>query len=340
VHVVSASRRTDIPAFHAEWFMHRIRKGFVRVLSPFGGGIFDVSLMPQDVAAIVFWTKNAAPILPHLEELSNLGHCFTFLYTINNYPISVEPAVPEWGHTISVVEQLCGRFSPAVFRWRYDTIVLSESLSWSWHKRNFQRLCRSLAPYVRECIFSFCDYYRKTVRNMERGAQDYWRPDEAQCREMAEEMAEAAKEWGISVASCAHDLLVSENVVKARCIDPAFLSQVADSPERRAAVKELKAAPTRKDCGCAASRDIGAYDTCLHGCIYCYANADPESARRNVARIRKDSDCLDPRAATLGRGRGSSKGPQNSSHGTLPLTRGNPGDKIRRLPGIASGEAQ
>jgi len=279
--------------------MHRIRRQFVRVLSPFGGGIFDVSLAPEDVAAIVFWTKNAAPLLPLLEELRNLGHCFTFLYTINNYPAFVEPTVPQWGHTKEIVEQLSRRFSPAVFRWRYDTIVLSESLNWKWHKRNFRALCRSLAPFATECIFSFCDYYRKTVRNMERGAPGYWRPSEVQCSEMAEEMADVAKQWGISVSSCAHDFLVSEKVAKARCIDPAVLSQIVNSPERLAAVKALKKAPTRKDCGCAASRDVGAYDTCLHGCVYCYANADPESARRNVALVTEDSDCLDPRAARL-----------------------------------------
>ncbi|MBI4962551.1 MAG: DUF1848 domain-containing protein [Desulfomonile tiedjei] len=297
MHVVSASRRTDIPSFHAEWFMQRIREGFVRVLSPFGGGVLEVSLAPEDVIAIVFWTKNAAPILPHLEELRNLGHCFTFLYTINNYPAFVEPAVPEWGHTKSIVEQLSKRFPQAAFRWRYDTIVLGESLDWKWHVRNFRGLCRSLAPYATECIFSFCDYYRKTTKNMERGMPDHWKPGEAQCKEMAEEMAAVAKEWGISVASCAHDFLMSDNVAKAKCIDPAFLARVVDSPERLAAVTDLKRAPTRKDCGCAASRDVGAYDTCLHGCLYCYANANPETAARNVEFVRKDSACLDPRAA-------------------------------------------
>lgn len=295
--VISASRRTDIPAFHAEWFMHRIREGFVRVLSPFGGGISDISLAPQDVTAIVFWTKNAAPILPYLDELRNLGYCFTFLYTINNYPAFMEPGVPSWGHTLKIIEQLSGRFSPAVVRWRYDTIVLTQSLDWKWHMGNFRQLCRSLAPYSAECIFSFCDYYKKTVRNMDLRAPGYWRPSEAQCRDMAEEMAHAAEQWGISVASCAHDFLLSENVTRAGCIDPEFLSLVVDSPERLAAVGDLKKAPTRKDCGCAASRDVGAYDTCLHGCVYCYANANPEVARKNVSLLRKDSPCLDPRVA-------------------------------------------
>src|SRR5271157_5114936 len=100
MHVISASRRTDIPGFHADWFIMRIRSGMVGVVSPFGRGISEISLVPEDVSAIIFWTKNAAPILEHLSELQNRGYCFTFLYTINNYPISLEPCVPDFGLTL------------------------------------------------------------------------------------------------------------------------------------------------------------------------------------------------------------------------------------------------
>jgi len=114
---------------------------------------------------------------------------------------------------------------------------------------------------------------------------------------MTAEMADVAADWGISLASCAHDFLVSGKVTKARCIDPVFLARVADGPARKAALEELKTAPTRKDCGCVASRDIGAYDTCAHGCVYCYANSNPELAARNRALVRPDHPCLDPKAA-------------------------------------------
>ena len=106
MNVISASRRTDIPAFHAEWFMNRIRCGRTAVASPFNRGRLEVSLAPEDVAAIVFWTKNPSPLLEHLTELQERGHCFTFLYTINNYPRYVEPRVPELTHTMKVVERL------------------------------------------------------------------------------------------------------------------------------------------------------------------------------------------------------------------------------------------
>ena len=295
MHVISASRRTDIPAFHAEWFMRRVRSGGVAVVSPFGGGVREVSLLPADVIAVVFWTKNAKPIQPYLVELGRLGYPFTFLYTINNYPPALEPRVPPATHSLQTIKDLCRRFAGPVIRWRYDTVVLTEVLDRAWHIRNFQYLCDLLAPYTAECIFSFCDYYRKTVRNMDRLVPDYRRPDDALCREMAEEMGEIARDRGITLASCAHDFLVSKRVKKARCIDPEVLLQLVETQQKRDAVQALRTAPTRKECGCAASRDIGAYDTCLHGCVYCYANTDPDRAARNFAQVSPDRHSLDPR---------------------------------------------
>lgn len=297
MHVISASRRTDIPAFHAEWFMNRLAAEQVLVRSPFGGGLHEVSLAPRDVVAIVFWTKNAAPLIPHLHEILDRGHCFTFLYTVNNYPSSMEPLVPSRSRTFKTIEFMARSFPRATMRWRYDTIVLTDTLDRAWHLDNFSRLCREMAPFTGECIFSFCDYYKKTVRNLDRQVPSHYRPDPVEAKDMAEEMARVAQSWGIKLSSCAHDALVSESVAKAKCIDPAVLMSLTDSPVCMEAISRLKAAPSRKECGCVASRDIGAYDTCVHGCAYCYANANPEAASHNVARIRSDDSCLDPRVS-------------------------------------------
>ena len=116
MHVISASRRTDIPAFHADWLMRRIRTGSARVVSPFGGGVHEVSLTSEDVIAIVFWTKNAVPLIPYLDELAALGHCFTFLYSINNYPAFLEPKVPDRGQTLRAVELLVRRLYSVSFQ--------------------------------------------------------------------------------------------------------------------------------------------------------------------------------------------------------------------------------
>lgn len=279
--------------------MSRIRAGYARVVSPFGNKLFRVSLAPEDVIAIVFWTKNAQPLIPALDELLHRGHCFTFLYTINNYPRWLEPEVPDCSRTLKTVEIMAKRFPSSVLRWRYDTIVLSDTMDRTWHLNNFRGLCRMLSPYTSECIFSFCDYYRKTIRNMAQRVPDHRRPGLDECKDLAEELADIAAECGIAFASCAHDFLLSDRVVKARCIDPGFLRGIVDSDERRGELDRLKSAPTRTDCGCAASRDIGAYDTCAHGCVYCYANSNPARARENSARIRPEADCLAPRSALL-----------------------------------------
>jgi hypothetical protein len=294
MHIISASRRTDIPAFHAQWLVNRIRAGRVRVRRPFGGGYSEVSLAPDDVIAIVFWTKNAAPLLPYLDELDRRGYALTFLYPINNDPTTIEPRVPGPAQTLSVLRDLSQRFPRAKVRWRYDTIVLADGLDRKWHTENFDALSGHLAPYSAECIFSFCDYYKKTMRTMDRLAPGYHRPSEAQCNDLAQELAEIAHRRGIVLASCAHDFLVQGRVKKARCIDPTFLLEIVQDSERREALQTLKRSPTRKQCDCAASKDIGAYDTCVHGCVYCYANSDPERARNNLMRISPDDECLDP----------------------------------------------
>lgn len=297
MHVISASRRTDIPAFHADWFMNRARSGTVSVMSPFGNQVYTVSMKPNDVIGIVFWTKNAAPIIPYFDELKNLGHCFTFLYTVNNYPTFLEPLVPERSHTLKVVKLISNRFGRSVIRWRYDTIVLCEGLDRGWHLQNFKELCSLLAPHAGECIFSFCDYYKKTIRNMDLRVSNYSIPEKAECVELSEMMADVANEYGITLSSCAHDFLVSGSIKRGRCIDPVFLARVVDSDERLDAVGKLNAAPTRKECGCVESRDIGAYDTCAHGCAYCYANTNLERALRNISLLAPESNCLDPRCA-------------------------------------------
>jgi hypothetical protein len=294
MHIISASRRTDIPAFHSEWFMNRIRAGYAKVRSPFGGKIYNVSLSVQDVITIVFWTKNAFPLIENLRELSDRGYNFSFLYTINNFPPNIEPRVTNIKNTMNTIDRIAKEFSPSILRWRYDTIVLSGTIDNEWHLKNFGTLCVNLNGYVDNCIFSFCDYYNKVLRNMDKLEEGYVIPSHHECSDLAENLARIALRSGISMESCAHDYLTSGQISKAKCIDSNFLQKNLKSPERIRALSTLKKVPTRKGCACVESKDIGAYDTCGHGCIYCYANADPVRALQNLSRISPDSDILWP----------------------------------------------
>jgi hypothetical protein len=217
-----------------------------------------------------------------------------FLYTVNNYPAQLEPRVPRLSHTMSVMEKLAEHTPRGGIRWRYDTVVFTGSQDRKWHIQNFKSLCRLMAPFSSDCIFSFCDYYKKTQKNMARFVPDYRIPRLEECVAVAEEMAAIAADSHIRFLSCSHDFLLSSGVVKARCIDPEALALVVDSDERKRALACARKAPSRPGCGCRASKDIGAYDTCGHGCVYCYANANPDRSLENLGRIDPRSPSLAP----------------------------------------------
>ncbi len=294
MHIISASRRTDIPAFHAQWFMNRIRAGFAGVVNPFNGNYRHVLMRPKDVIGITFWTKNTEPLLDYLPELIDQGHDFIISHTINNYPKIVEPSVPDYSRIMRNVNRLARDFPENIGAWRYDTIVLTSELNASWHINNFTEICRELKGIVRRCLFSFCDFYRKTTRNMCFALPNHYKPTEDECRCIAAELANIASDCGITLESCSHDFLLSAKISRGSCINPWELFKVASTDERRVALKKVKKAPTRKECGCVASVDIGAYDTCGHGCVYCYANATPEKAKANLKRANMEAECLDP----------------------------------------------
>lgn len=272
--IISASRRTDIPAFHSEWLLSRFREQSVQVVNPFNQKIRHESLSPDEVAAIVFWTKNANPLTRNLDRLSDMGYDFMFLYTVNNYPSIVEPNVPAIGQTMKTAEKLVRNFGSKIFRWRYDTIILTEEFNRTWHLKNFEWLCGAMAGLTGECIFSFCDYYGKTRKNLKKLLPNHYEPDREESVGISLELASIASERNIKMLSCAHEYLAVSPIKRASCIDPSFLKQVVRSEERRLFLDNVKSMPTRKGCRCAASIDIGTYNTCSHGCVYCYASAN------------------------------------------------------------------
>ncbi|OGL61714.1 MAG: hypothetical protein A3I72_16760 [Candidatus Tectomicrobia bacterium RIFCSPLOWO2_02_FULL_70_19] len=276
--VVSVSRRTDVPAFHVPWLLKRLEEGFAEYRNPFSGQRHRVSLLPEDVRAFVFWTRNPAPLLPHLDRI---GAPFYFLYTVNGYPEALERAVPPLGQAVRTFRKLAERVGPGRVRWRYDPIYLSKETDPAFHRRNFARIASALEGLTRECIASFADMYGKVKRNAAKLPGDL-RPEEGTLearKALMDELAGMAGERGMRLLACCEDALVGGPAGKARCVDPELLDRIAPLSGGK-----LPLRPTREECGCAASRDIGAYDTCPHGCVYCYANASPGAA---LSRYRK-----------------------------------------------------
>ena len=282
MNIISASRRTDIPAFYSDWFMNRIREGYAQWMNPFSKAMYRVSLKPEDVSAIVFWSKNYLPLLPHLNELDRRGYRMIFHFTITGLPKPFEPRVPDAAEMVKCARTLAGRYGPDAVLWRYDPVLISSVTSPRYHLARFAELCRDMEGAAVQCYFSFAVYYGKALRNAEAlntetGIACYDLPRDDRV-EMALEMAGVAENHGIGMYSCCCDYLVGDRIRKAHCVDPELLSRLF--PDSIGAISKR---PTREECGCYESKDIGAYNTCPHGCIYCYANTGKDAAMRSHA---------------------------------------------------------
>ena len=164
--IISASRRTDIPAYYADWFCNRIREGYVCVRNPMNfHQVSRIDLSPDVVDGIVFWTKNPLPLMARLEELR--GYTFYFQFTLTPYGKDVEPCVPSKNDVIlPAFQELSRRVGPERVIWRYDPILFTNRYTMDYHITFFSQLARRLEGYTRKCIISFVDLYRNTQTNM------------------------------------------------------------------------------------------------------------------------------------------------------------------------------
>ncbi|HVO43449.1 MAG TPA: DUF1848 domain-containing protein [Aggregatilineales bacterium] len=287
--IISCSRRTDIPAFYSRWLINRLRAGYCHVINPYNNRVVEVSLRPEDCLTLVFWTRHPAPLVPHLDELDARGYRYYFHYTLLGYEPPIHSHNPALEAGITTFQRLSDRLSPDRVRWRYDPIVLSSATPRDYHLRQFERITSRLDGYTRHCTFSFTSFYGKTTRNLAHITRTagitFSAPDLAQQPALVGELAAIAAAHGMTLNTCCDDLLAIDGVQKNRCVDPALVQALV--PDQSL---DLKPQPTRKDCGCVASVDIGAYDTCLFGCAYCYAtNSRMIALKNHTAHDPEDS---------------------------------------------------
>ncbi len=275
MNIVSASRRTDIPAFYMPWLMNRLRAGFVRYPNPFSGEIHTVSLKPEDVHSIVFWSKYYGPFLPHVDELEERGYPFYCHYTITGAPRALEPRVPEWSQAARVFRELAERIGPRRVLWRFDPILFTDELDAAFYVQRFCAIAQALAGATERCYFSFAAFYSKVEQQLTQAGIRYLDPPREEKQALVEALADIADACGITLHACCQDALVGGRVQKAHCVDGDLLAALF--PERPHVTEPR---PTREQCGCVASRDIGMYDTCPYGCVYCYANRGHQVALR------------------------------------------------------------
>ncbi len=288
--IVSVSRRTDVPAFYGEWFMRRVRQGCVGVVNPFGGKRYLVSLRPEEVTCFVFWSKDFTLFVEHLETLDRLGYRFYFNYTVTGLPPVFESHVDK-AAALRTLKHLSRRYSPRHIHWRFDPIIFSSISDGDFYVNEFAKLAAELEGLVERCYFSFVTEYGKVKRNFARlqeaAGVTVTQRSESKKIDLANRLASIAVQHGIGMYSCCGDYLLGERIHKGHCVDGALIEELF-FPEGLA----YKAKPTRPQCGCTESADIGTYDTCPHGCVYCYANADKATALRAHARHDPDSAFL------------------------------------------------
>ena len=301
--VISISRRTDIPALHSAWLAARIAAGWVAYANPFTRRPVLVNLAPEAVRALVFWTRNPHPLLPLLDDIDARYARRHYLHlTITGMDRRFETHGPTVRSALLAAESLARRYGPGYVQWRFDPIIVSDRTPVNEVLGRFGGLCGRMAGLTTRCTVSFLDAYRGAIGHLDRagiivdpdyvsGAADDLVP---QVRLLGQ-LRDIAAEHGITVQTCTEDApgALTAGVWRGRCIDPDLLAAMAPGPP-------LADQPSRDGCGCVASVDIGAYDSCSHGCLYCYANRSPTGARANTLTFRREGfplDDLSPRSA-------------------------------------------
>lgn len=271
--ILNTGGRTDTVQYYTEWLLRRFSEGYVLARNPlFPNKITRYELTPEKVDCVVFCSKNYRPILPRLQEITSRFPTY-FHYTITAYGKDIEPGVPTIQESIDTLIELSRLVGQKRIAWRYDPVLLTEKYTIEEHLKTFSEMARALAPYIDRCIFSFVEMYKKLETNM----PELIPLTEADKNALAQGMGAIAKEQGILLQTCGTNGDYSRYGIHASgCMTLSILGKA-----NGLTFKDLKHRGMRQGCHCIESRDIGAYDTCLNGCKYCYANKSPQKAREN-----------------------------------------------------------
>lgn len=317
--LVSASRSTDIPAFYADWFFHRLNvAGYSAWTNPFNGVRSYVSY--QNTRFIVFWSKNPRPLLDYLPILERREIGCYIQYSLNDYEVEgLEKSVPPLAQRIETFKQLVERLGKGHVIWRFDPLVLTDQISIDNLLAKIEKIGDQLLGYTEKLVFSFADIvsYRKVQSNLTKAHVNYIDWTEAQMREFAAKLQHLNQKWGYELTTCGEKIDLTEfGVKKNHCVDDDLIILLAHEDKALMNYLNVKILPMpqanlfgepeplptgaielpggryavhgdnrdkgqRLFCGCIKSKDIGEYNTCVHGCEYCYANASKELAIAN-----------------------------------------------------------
>ena len=324
-YVISASRSTDIPAFYADWFFHRLKQGYSVWTNPFNGMKHYVAY--DNVRFVVFWSKNPRPLLSHIDYLSQRGINCYIQYTLNDYvDEGLERGVPNIDERIDTFITLVKKLGKGRVIWRFDPLILTDKITIDNLLAKIDHIGSRLVNYTEKLVFSFADIatYKKVKSNLEKSHINYTEWTEPQMQEFAKRLALLNKKWGYQLATCgekidlkefgiAHNHCVDEDLiirlaykdkvlmdflgVEVKEVSPSLFGDPQIPSEAIMLTPSLYAVKKRSNrdsgqrnaCGCMASKDIGEYNTCPHLCEYCYANASKEIAVKNYHQHQLNS---------------------------------------------------
>ena len=315
--IISASRSTDIPAFYADWFFHRLKVGYSAWTNPFNGVKSFVSY--EKCRFIVFWSKNPEPLLGHLDELKerNIG-CY-IQYTLNDYEKEgLEKGVPQLEKRIDTFKRLVDQLGQGRVIWRFDPLILTDQIGIDDLLEKVENIGDQLNGYTEKLVFSYADIalYKKVKANLEKNHVNYQEWTVPQMEEFVQRLSELNQKWHYQLATCGEKIDIEQyGILHNRCIDDDLMIRFAHHdkalmdflgveiktienslfgtepiPAKAIMLNETQYALKKKDnrdkgqrqfCGCMVSKDIGEYNTCPHLCEYCYANASKEKAQEN-----------------------------------------------------------
>lgn len=271
--ILNTGGRTDTVQYYTEWLLNRFSEGYVLTRNPlFPNKISRYELTPDKVDCVVFCSKNYKPILPRLHEITDRFNTY-FHYTITAYGRDIEPGVPSINESMETLSELSRLVGSRRVSWRYDPVLLTRDYTIERHMETFERMARVLAPHIDRCIFSFVEIYKKLEFNMPEliplSVEDM--------EELARGLGTIAAKYGIRIQTCGTNGDFSRyGIHSSGCTTLDILGEANGITFRN-----MKHKGMRHGCHCIESRDIGAYDTCMNGCKYCYANKTPQKAFEN-----------------------------------------------------------
>lgn len=274
--ILSVSRRTDIPNYYSEWFINRIKEGFLYVRNPMNAHqISKIDLSPDVVDCIVFWTKNPRKMINQLDCLKE--YIYYFQFTLTGYEKDIEPNIPnKRKELIKVFKELSQKTGKEKVIWRYDPILVNKKYTVEYHLKAFEEIADSLSDYTEKVVISFVDLYAKTQRNTIGLEIEELMDDDMYS--LAKKMVEIASKNKLIVETCAEEINFEDIGIRhGSCIDKKLI-------ERLLGCKIIgeKDKNQRGVCRCLESVEVGTYNTCLNGCRYCYANFSDEKVKENA----------------------------------------------------------